>query len=465
MGGLPKRQTLLKKHNIDTSKSLLVDAGSLLFEKTFYPAGQAIEQVKITASGLVDAYNIMGYDAVGISTKDLAAGVDFLLSMNNKSNFSWLSANLVDKQTNEPLFTPFIIKNKAGLRIAIIGLTGDDSNENKEKNSELSILSWEKVLPKLVNTLQSQSDIIILLSSESKEKNKQISETFDQINIILETGKKPHNYLGEIINNTLFSQTDKQGKYLGKLQISWHADHTWKKTTEVSYIKEKQQLDRVNWQLKRLRAKGDPEKRYKDKPANLRAYHKLVANQKDLEERIHILSEQEVKTVTGQSTFKNDFLELELEVADDPIIAELVMKTKKSVNALGKKRKTKKIITGYAGSKSCLQCHEDIGAAWQQSNHAHAYQTLVNKEQQYNTNCLPCHITGVSMNEKDNSLSIPQELFNVGCESCHGAGEKHTKDPQQWHLSPAPAASLCLQCHSADHDDDFDYERDKKLVH
>ena len=465
MGGLPKRQTLLNKHNLDPSQSLLIDAGSLLFEKTSYPAGRAIEQVKITASGLVESYNIMGYDAVGVSAKDLAAGVDFLLSLARKSDFSWLSANLVHQQTQKPLFTPFIIKNKSGLRVAIIGITGKDSNTTLENNNELTILSWEKVLPTLLETLHPQSDIIILLSSENKEENKRISQKFDQINIILETAQRPHNASGEIINNTLFVQTDKQGKYLGKLEIAWHADHTWQVTTEAFDIKEKQELDRVNWQLKRLRAKGDPELRYKDKPANLRAYHKLVASQKTLEEKIALLAEKEDDTVRGLSTFTNNFLELEVDVADDPTIAKLVIATKRSVNALGKKRKTKTRLAGYAGSKSCLQCHETIGAAWQQSPHAHAYQTLVKKEQQYNSNCLPCHITGISMQEKDKSLTIPQELYNVGCESCHGGGEKHAKDPQKWPLTPTPTASLCLQCHSTDHDDDFDYERDRKLVH
>lgn len=465
MGGLPKRQTLLTEHNLDTSKSLLVDAGSLLFKKPSYPAGRDIEQVKITASALVDAYNIMGYDAVGVSANDLAAGVDFLLSMDNKSDFIWLSANLVHQKTKKPLLHPYIIKDKAGLRIAIIGLTGNDGNTNLQENSGATILSWEEVLPELLDTLQPQSDIIILLSSESKKDNELISQKFSQINILLETGKRPHNSSGKIINNTLFSQTDKQGKYLGKLQITWHADRTWKEPKKPSHIQERQELDRINWQLKRLIAKGDPEKRYQDKPANLRAYHKLIDSQKSLEEKISLLSEKEDDKVIGQSTFKNDFLELEPTVADDPTIAELVMKTKRSVNALGKKKTTKTSLPGYVGSKSCLQCHDDIGAAWQQSNHAHAYQTLVKKEQQYNTNCLPCHVTGVSMQEKNKSLSIPRELVNVGCESCHGAGKKHAKNPQQWHLSPAPAASLCLQCHSADHDDDFDYERDIKLVH
>jgi hypothetical protein len=121
----------------------------------------------------------------------------------------------------------------------------------------------------------------------------------------------------------------------------------------------------------------------------------------------------------------------------------------------------------YVGSQACMKCHEKIGKRWQLTHHAHAYETLVPKKQQFNIKCVPCHVTGVSILDKKQplALSLPDSLHNVGCETCHGPGMAHTVNPEEAKLNGSPDAYLCLQCHSTEHDNAFHFDQDKKLVH
>jgi hypothetical protein len=68
----------------------------------------------------------MGFDAVAVAGQDLAAGLGFLKKIRDNSPMSWLSANLVQKNTETPIFTPYLTRELAGgPRVAVIGLTGD----------------------------------------------------------------------------------------------------------------------------------------------------------------------------------------------------------------------------------------------------------------------------------------------------------------------------------------------------
>jgi len=457
---------LLTQLAASEENALLLDAGALLFDKSTIAPGRQLDQAKINAAGIIEAYNMLGYEAVGVSTLDLAGGVDFLQELRGKSNFPWLSANLVDREKGNPLFTPFIIKEKAGLRVALVGLTGSGAANEPRLHENYHILPWQDLLGKVIEELRPKADLIILLSSLSPLENEQIGKEFSTIHIIVQAGTHPHNPSPVLINNTLICQTDKQGKYLGQMRINWHSSGVWQDMTNDLHLLKKQEYDRLAWQVKRMEQKGDPETVYKDNPSALKAYYKLAERMKIIEKQMHALLPGDDKTDVN-STFENAFLEIEPDIADDPAVETILLATKKKVNAVGRTAGSTIALPGYTGSQACLPCHDEIGKRWLLTPHARAYETLVQKNQQFNSNCVPCHVTGVSMLDKDRSiaLSLPESLRQVGCETCHGPGADHTKNPEKAKLEKSPAASVCLQCHTEEHDDNFQFEQDRKRVH
>src|SRR6185312_9998287 len=67
------------------------------------------------------------------------------------------------------------------------------------------------------------------------------------------------------------------------------------------------------------------------------------------------------------------------------------------------------------------------------SKHSHAYQTLVDAKhpslRQYDGECIVCHTVGFGYKSGFTDAIKTPHLENVGCESCHGPGSLHAKNP------------------------------------
>jgi len=468
LGGLSKKAFQFKKTaNEKQLPALLVDAGSLLFKSTSIPPAQK-EQVIITARGIVKSYEAMGYHGVGIAAQDLALGLDFLKDIAAQSSFPWLSANLYSKSAGAPIFTPTAIVEIGSLRIGLIGLTGDAGNLIKESDDAL-IKPWQEVLPTIVNDLTPKTDMLVLLSNLPHTENSEITKDYD-IHIIVQAGISTSNLAPRPVNNTLICQTAKQGKQIGIMEIAWQNSKIWGAKTAEQLTKAKQRLDRINWQLRKYNKYSNPIEDLKELPVKLQAYQNTTRLRDKLQQEIDALTKQLANKENAAiipATFKNNFIAMSTSLPDDPTVQEIVEGINQDINEAGKKRSRaeNRITSDYTGWKTCGNCHDELFAAWSQTPHSHAYTTLVNKRQQFNVDCLPCHVTGITTANADLSLTLPEVLRNVGCESCHGPGREHAASPDQVMPEKKPGADICLQCHTKEHDDFFDYQTDKQKIH
>jgi 2',3'-cyclic-nucleotide 2'-phosphodiesterase (5'-nucleotidase family) len=183
--------------------------------------------------------------------------------------------------------------------------------------------------------ISKQADLVILLSSLSPLENEQISQEFPNIHIIIQAGMYSHNQNPVLVNNTLICQAEKQGKYIGQLRINWKRTGTWIDETTDSTLMKRQELERLTWQIKKLRNKGDPQIVYKDSPATLQSYNQLVERLKYVEKEISD-AQQNMNQSQENSTFNNTFLAIAPTIADDPAMEEIINKTRTKINALGR---------------------------------------------------------------------------------------------------------------------------------
>ncbi len=133
-------------------------------------------------------------------------------------------------------------------------------------------------------------------------------------------------------------------------------------------------------------------------------------------------------------------------------------------------------VPTYVGSQACKRCHKSAYKVWENSGHAHAYQTLADAKhpslRQYDPECIVCHTVGFGYHTGYVSEEKTPKLKDVGCESCHGPASLHlqaTNNPV-WHklMNPwkAPANEtpeakkkrelrinvFCQKCHDMDND-------------
>src|SRR5574340_507138 len=90
----------------------------------------------------------------------------------------------------------------------------------------------------------------------------------------------------------------------------------------------------------------------------------------------------------------------------------------------------------YAGTATCLGCHEDRGGALKEGPHARAFRAGTPTAP---FGCQACH---------------GETKAAMGCEGCHGPGKAHadangdkTKIRRFASLSPKDASETCASCH------------------
>lgn len=112
------------------------------------------------------------------------------------------------------------------------------------------------------------------------------------------------------------------------------------------------------------------------------------------------------------------------------------------------------------GVQSCGPCHAEQVAAWEKGPHAGAMKTLRRKGSQRDTGCISCHAVA-----RVDAPKKPADWFNegVGCEACHGPGEKHGVDEGKGPIlglgTTCPECvieGICTRCHTPEHDPDWE---------
>ena len=138
------------------------------------------------------------------------------------------------------------------------------------------------------------------------------------------------------------------------------------------------------------------------------------------------------------------------------------------------------LLGKFVGSQKCKECHEGSYKMWLKTPHAQAWETLkskTNPPRTFDPECISCHTVGWNTTQFfpyesgfQSEKETPQ-LINVGCESCHGPGEKHClaekgKDVVlQKQLEDAVTVTKeeaekrqCFTCHDGDNSPDFDFK-------
>lgn len=109
----------------------------------------------------------------------------------------------------------------------------------------------------------------------------------------------------------------------------------------------------------------------------------------------------------------------------------------------------------YAGTGTCLSCHEEAARKWRGSKHARAFATLTSVDHDGDPECVRCHVVGFSIESGYVSPKATPAMRDVGCESCHGPAAGHVRNPQ--HKLGAAGPDSCRSCHVPSHSPKFDF--------
>jgi 2',3'-cyclic-nucleotide 2'-phosphodiesterase (5'-nucleotidase family) len=119
--GLAKVATLIKRIRKEQSNILLIDSGDTI-------QGSPLESFHGRKNNqppdpMMLAMNSLKYDAMAVGNHEYNFGLKVLEKARKEAQFPWLSANTYDTATKQTHYKPYIVKEVAGVKIGILGLT------------------------------------------------------------------------------------------------------------------------------------------------------------------------------------------------------------------------------------------------------------------------------------------------------------------------------------------------------
>lgn len=210
----------------ESEKGILVlDAGDLLFKKYLNPVPEnASTGMAEKAHLIVESFNAMGYDALGIGDDDFTLGKDFLLDISRKANFPFLCSNLLDEASGKNLFQTSLIKEINGLRIGLFSLLSPDlfTNPSDPRKKGLNFRSPIETAKAMVEELKPKTDLIILLSHLGYANDIKVAQTVPGIHLILSSHTGINLPYPPVIKNIIILQTASRGMFGGRLNLLFY---------------------------------------------------------------------------------------------------------------------------------------------------------------------------------------------------------------------------------------------------
>lgn len=226
IGGIARMTTKIKEiREANPGRALALHAGDVFSRgdhRTVHSGGGA----NILAMGLV------GYDAFVPGNGEYYFGVKNLIQQMALAKFPVLSANVFYKNNGERLFKPYIIKEVAGVKVAILGL--GFVRLLHPSGWFLELKDPAETAKEYLPILREEADIVLALTHIGLEADKKLAAAVPQLDIIV--GGHSHSKLDEPLRisganeegEVIVVQANDYGKFLGRLDVYLQRDQSGK---------------------------------------------------------------------------------------------------------------------------------------------------------------------------------------------------------------------------------------------
>jgi len=255
------------------------------------------------ARTMIQSYNSLGYHAYNVASHDFPGGLERVRELESIANFPFLSANLLDSATQQPLFKPYIIKKISGKKFGIIGVT----SQPKAPVKGVMIADIAQSINKYLPEIRKKSDYIILLAYlERDDEMKLFAQNFD-LDFILLSGSFRYSRNLENKNGMLVARCGNIGKYIGIVRFNLQTQD--QHLTDISNL-----VVQISYAEKRMQsfksaAKDTPLEEFYARDPN------ILRTIKSLKTQIHILK-SEIQSAKNPVTY--ELIALDKSIPDDP---------------------------------------------------------------------------------------------------------------------------------------------------
>ncbi len=201
----------MKEERNASENVLLLDGGNTLL-------GDDLAQ-QTQGKVIVEAMNLLGYDAMVLGDQDFGLGLDVLRQRMEEAKFPILSANVVISGTDQLFAPPYVIKEIENHKVAIIGLTNQEAAN--AAGGAIVVRNPLEALQDVMNEVSKEADVIIVLSHLGTEVDFQMANEVRGIDLIV--GGLSHDVLDPPAwveaSGTVIVQAGYQGQRIGVVSL------------------------------------------------------------------------------------------------------------------------------------------------------------------------------------------------------------------------------------------------------
>ncbi len=440
LGGIDRLAAQIKTLRRDDVPLILVLAGDAFFDAAPLEPTR-VDQANRNAETLIRILNQLGVTAVMPGPRDRQQPAETLASLRKASEFPWLAMEGD---------TAVLMHEACALTVAIVGVRPDTKRD---------------VAVAAVASARRQADFAIALVDGARRDANRIG-AIEGVEFVIQGGLDQDAAMApRKAGNAWVLHGSRQGQGLTVVDVyRRRKDEPFADRSEWSRTERAAQLDR---QIEELTEKIDAWEKSGDiDPADLEPQRARLVN---LDKERAALDAPAADL--GGNAFLARWVALRKTSPTDREVESLMREHDKVVNDANriafadlKPPPLGPNDVAYVGSAACSGCHQSAYAWWRNHSHGVAYLTLQQRSKEYNLDCVGCHVTGYEQPGGSTvTHNLDGQLKNVGCESCHGPGAAHAKDPEISVVRVTPE-STCVVCHNEQHSDLFDYEAYMKTL-
>ena len=185
---------------------------------TIFPGDRPLVQ-QTQGKVIVEAMNLLGYDAMVLGDQDFQLGLDVLRERMEEAEFPFLSANVVISGTDQLFAAPYVIKEIGNHKAAIIGLTNQEAAS--AAGGTIVVLDPLEALEDDVAQVSEEADVVIVLSHLGTVMDLQLAGEVQGVDLIV--GGQSRDVLDPPLwdepSSTVIAQAGYQGQRIGVVSL------------------------------------------------------------------------------------------------------------------------------------------------------------------------------------------------------------------------------------------------------
>lgn len=463
LGGIDRVAGFVVEAAALATDSLVLDAGNTLFENTeLHPASLAQEVRKTEV--LAAALRTMGTAATVPGPTDLANGIDFYRSTMAQAGVSVLAANVMT--TDGAAFADATLLRP--LADEVVGVVGVVEPSLFSSIAGMATSEPRAAVERHRDALRAAgATTVIVLFHGALPAARQHFANIEGVDFIV-IGNAPRKTDEiEMIGSATTLESYDQGRSVGRLKLvrSTGADAAapWASARSGS-SEEIAQLEQIIAGIQEriasipAPAPGEPE------PPILAAQRNRIA---EYETQLATMRDGTLNFEASPRTFLWTPTPMEPGYQTLDAISEEMLRYNRDLAAIA--ANVVEVVPplaedqpGYIGGARCATCHIEEHAFWLTTEHAQAWDTLVQRDKHFDRNCIGCHVTGYRQ-PGGAVLGHLDGLQDVQCEQCHGPGSLHATNPMLNNvpggvMTQVTEATCASSCHVPEHSPRFEFE-------